>query len=904
VLVPDFVTSPAPAPGARRSTDTQRPLRRDIRELGSLLGETLRELGDQRLLDTVEEVRALSKQARGGNPEAFEALEARLRTLPVQDALPIARAFSHFLTLANIAEQHHRIRRRRHYQGTERSPQEGSFRDTFARLIGDGVSPDEMFSSLCAQQVEIVLTAHPTEVVRRTLRQIQRRIATLLAWRDRPDLTRAERDASRGSLHREIATAWLTDEIRHHRPTPIDEAKWGLVVFEQTLWDAVPTFHRGLDRALREATSRELPLNVAPVRFGSWIGGDRDGNPYVTAAVTRQACLLARWMAADLYYREFRRLRSELPLANGSAELRKRVGNAREPYRALLRSVCDRLADTRRGLEALLSERDLPEDQADRMVWTANDLVEPLELCARSLRETGAGVLVDGALRDLLTRLACFGVTLVKLDIRQEATRHTNALSAITRSLGLGSYKTWEESERQTFLCRALQDGGRSLTKAFSPGAAFESDVQEILDVFRCIAALPPESLGAYVISMASRPSDVLCVQLLQAAAGVRPQLRVVPLFETVSDLRSSGDCVRELLRIPEYRERAAGRQEIMIGYSDSAKDGGRLAAAWELFRAQEAIAEACRQEQVELTFFHGRGGTIGRGGGPIELAVQAQPPGAQGRSVRITAQGEMIDFEFGLPDIALRNLEVYTTATLTGSLRPSGPPPPAWRSRMQDLADASRRAFHEMVHESDRFVEYFRAATPERELAELKIASRPQRRSSGSEVAGLRAIPWVFAWTQTRLLLPAWLGVGEALQKAVDAGQGSEIQAMYQEWPFFRATIDLIEMVLAKSSPQISARYDAVLVPTTLREMGDELRKRLEQTIQMVLFVTQHRRLLAHNQVLQRSIEVRNPYVDPINVVQIELLRRVRAAEDRDDLMNALLVTVNGIAAGMRNTG
>jgi len=507
-------------------------------------------------------------------------------------------------------------------------------------------------------------------------------------------------------------------------------------------------------------------------------------------------------------------------------------------------------------------------------------------------------------LRDLLTRLACFGVTLVKLDIRQEATRHTNALSAITRSLGMGSYKSWDESQRQAFLCRALQDGGRSLTKAFSPEAGFDSDVQEVLDVFRCMATLPPESLGAYVISMASRPSDVLCVQLLQAAAGVRPQLRVVPLFETISDLRNAGASVEELLGIPEYRERAAGSQEIMIGYSDSAKDGGRLAAAWELYCAQDAIADVCRREQVELTFFHGRGGTIGRGGGPIELAMQAQPPRAQGRRVRITAQGEMIDFEFGLPDIALRNLEVYTTATLSAGLRPAEGPSSEWQVLMGDLAERSRRVFHGLVHESPEFVEYFRAATPEPELGELKIASRPQRRSSGSEVAGLRAIPWVFAWTQTRLLLPAWLGAGEALQEAVAAGHGGELREMYSGWPFFRATLDLIEMVLAKASPKISARYDAVLVSPQLSWIGEDIRSRLSLTVKMMLDVTGHVELLSHNPVLQRSIAVRNPYVDPINLVQVELLRRIRAAENRQDLLNALLVTVNGIAAGMRNTG
>lgn len=885
--------------------DVHKPLRDDVRLLGELLGETLRSLPDgQHLFETVERVRALAKRARAEG-EGLELIHRMLQQLSVDDALPVARAFAHFLSLANIAEQHHRIRRRRDYLRDQRSGQQpGSLRHSLTALLERGVAAGALRDTVCGLRVELVLTAHPTEVVRRTLRQTQRRIAELLAMRDRPDLTALERTELVDSLRREIAAAWHTDETRHRRPTPLDEVRGGLVVFEQTLWDAVPRYLRVLDWALANATGKGLPLDAAPIRFGSWMGGDRDGNPTVTPEVTAKACLLARWMAADLYWKEVVALRAELSMRDGSEELLARVGRTPEPYRALLRGVCERLQHTRGGIERMLDGETLARDESARMVWDANDLLEPLHVCWRSLRATGAGVVADGRLQDLLRRVGCFGLTLVRLDLRQEAARHTDALNAVARQLGLGTYTAWNEAERQTFLCAQLREGGRALAPALVDTSGFDAGVRDVLDVFRRAARIPRDSLGAYVISMARRPSDVLAVQLFQAAAGIRPALRIVPLFETVDDLRGAAACVDELLSLPEYREQAHGEQEVMIGYSDSAKDGGRLAAAWELYAAQEQIVAACRAHGVHVTLFHGRGGTVGRGGGPIRLAIQSQPPGSVNGSLRVTEQGEMIDAKFGLPGIAARTLEVYTTATLEATLQPTDEPAGAWRTRMQGLADVSRAAYREVVYETPRFVEYFRTATPEVELAELKIGSRPARRASGTDVTSLRAIPWVFAWTQTRLMLPAWLGVGEALAGAAREDGLAELREMYEQWPFFRSTLDLIEMVLAKASPEIAARYDAVLVPDALRPIGVDLRTRMKQCRTLILRVTGHRRLLHGNPVLRRSIAVRNPYVDPINLVQIEVLCRLREGGDDPRLLNALLVTVNGIAAGMRNTG
>ncbi|HEV8398876.1 MAG TPA: phosphoenolpyruvate carboxylase [Gemmatimonadales bacterium] len=874
------------------SPDRQQPLRDDIRLLGTLLGETLRAQEGPRLFDAVERVRALAKSD-------FAALDRTLQELQLGEALTVARAFAHFLSLANIAEQHHRVRRRRDYERTTDTPQRGSFQDGFSRLLAAGVTPDALYEHVRSLQIELVLTAHPTEIVRRTLRQKARQIAALLERRDRPDLTPAERADVLDALRREVTAAWRTSEARAGRLTPGDEVKGGLVVIEQTLWDAVPQHLRALDRALREATGRPLPVQAAPIRFGSWIGGDRDGNPSVTPEVTVQACLLARWMAADLYWREIDALRSELSMRDGNDELRARVGNVSEPYRALLKEVRDRLAYTRDCLGRGSID--------PRAYWRPEELLEPLELCRRSLEQTGAGIVAEGRLLDVLRRVACFGLSLVRLDLRQDARRHAEALDAITQHLGLGSYASWDESERRAFLTRAAQDEGRLIAPALEARAQFPAGVRDVIETFQAAATLPEGSLGAYVISMAGNASDVLAVEVLQRASGIRPPLRVVPLFETLADLGRAGASMRDLLSIDWYRERTAGRQEVMIGYSDSAKDGGRLAAAWALYTAQEDVVAACEARGVHLTLFHGRGGTVDRGGGPARLAIQSQPPGSVKGSLRVTEQGEAIDAKFGILGIALRTLEDYTTATLTTTLQPAKDPEQRWRDRMRQLADTSRAAYRKLVYGSPDFTAYFWAATPEAEIGQLRIGTRPARRApaDGSRsVEGLRAIPWVFAWTQTRLMLPAWLGVGEALEEAVRDGYLDELTEMYDRWPFFRATLDLIEMVLAKASPHISERYDKGLVPERLWPVGEELRDRLRRTVAAVLAVTRHTELVEHNPVLLRSISVRNPYVDPINLVQIEILRRLRRAGEDGLLRDALLVTVNGVAAGMRNTG
>jgi phosphoenolpyruvate carboxylase len=881
------------------TADPHKPLRDDVRLLGELLGDTLKTQAGDDIFQTVERVRALAKSARAGSDEAFAALADVLSHMSLDEAFPIARAFAHFLHLANIAEQHHRIRRRRAYQRDPSArPQRGSCEDAFGRLRTSGVTSDRLYDAVCSVQIELVLTAHPTEVARRRIVQKHNRIAHTLAVRDRLDLTLLEREALIADLRREVESAWATDEVREHRPSPIDEVRSGLIVFEQSLWEALPRYVRTLDRALQASTGRALPVDAAPVRFGSWIGGDRDGNPHVTPQVTRRACLLSRWVACDLYFDEIDALREELSLESATPALLTRVSGTREPYRELLREVRARMRATNDWVEASLrTDEDVPPG-AD-VYLDATDLMADLALCHSSLEASGHGLIAAGRLTDLLRRVAAFGVTMARIDIRQDASRHAEAMSAITEALGLGCYGDWDESARLEFLQRELTS-----RRPLVPADLVATDaVRDVLDTFRMIARTPPGSLNAYVVTMTRSASDVLLVELLQKDARVPTPLHTVPLFETARDLQQAGAVIDTLLALPWYRARIGGRQVVMLGYSDSAKDVGRLTAGWELYKAQEAIVASCARHDVRVTLFHGRGGSVGRGGGPTHLALRSQPPGSIDGTLRVTEQGEMLQALFGFPDIAVRTMEVYTTGTLEAWLVPVREPLGEWRECMDRLAGDARAAYRRVVYDDPKFIEYFHASTPEAEIDALNIGSRPARRGANGGVSSLRAIPWQFAWTQTRLMLGAWLGVEDAIDGARERGELERLRTMYQEWPHFQSAIGLIEMVLAKADGRIAAEYDRQLVPDPFRGVGVELRGRLTRAVRGVLDVAGHAQLLESTPVIRRSIDVRNPYVDPLNLVQIELLRRIRRGPDAR-AHRALMVTVNGIAAGMRNTG
>jgi len=879
--------------------DPHAPLRDDVRWLGAVLGDTIREISGLPRFEQVEAVRRLARAARAATPPDYGPLSATLASLSLAEAREVARAFAHFLTLANLAEQHHRVRRRRDYQRrSDAPPQRGSFDETFARLVAEGASPEALHDAVHQLGVELVLTAHPTQVVRRTLLQKWDRLHGILDARDTPNRTTREQAALDDETRRIVAEMWQTDEVRRARPTPLEEARGGLVTFERTLWDALPAVLRHLDSALESATGRGLDPSARPLAFGSWMGGDRDGNPFVTADVTRRAVDLGRWMAAYLYEAEIDALRDELSLHDATDALRALADGAREPYRAVLRDARQRFRDTLAATEARIAGE--PLDPAWRPWDRAGELAEVLDACDASLRATGNERIADGRLLDLRRRLGVFGLTLVRLDLRQESTRHTDALSEITRALGVTDYATLDEAGRLEFLRTELANPRPLVPHGFAPSDA----VREVLDTFEVAAELGTEVLGAYVISMARTASDVLAVELLQREAGVNPRLRVVPLFETEADLLAAGTELASLFSVDAYRSVIGDRQEVMIGYSDSAKDAGRLASAWRLYVAQERIADVCREHGVRPTLFHGRGGTVGRGGGPTWLAIRSQPPGSIDGTLRVTEQGEMIETKFGVPGIAERTLEIYLTATLEAGLGERPEEPTAWRELMDQMATDAAAAYRAIVREHPDFVPYFRAATPEVELGHLNVGSRPARRKKGGGVESLRAIPWVFAWTQTRLMLPSWLGTGAALQRAFDAGHTETLREMYASWRFFRSTIDLVQMVVAKTDPVIAGFYDDALVPESLRPLGAQLRDALAETRAALLTVTGTDALLDDNPVLRRSIAVRNPYVDPINLVQVELLRRLRENPDDAGVLDALLVTINGVAAGMRNTG
>ncbi|KAL2559067.1 Phosphoenolpyruvate carboxylase 4 [Forsythia ovata] len=1040
----------------------------DCRLLESLLKDVLqREVGTH-FMEKVEKTKVLAQSACNmrmatieGTAELLEKqLATELSKMSLEEALSLARAFSHYLTLMGIAETHHRVTKARSAAKLSKSCD-----DTFNQLMQSGVSPDELYNTVCKQEVEIVLTAHPTQINRRTLQYKHIRIAHLLEYNDRPDLGHEDREMLIEDLVREITSIWQTDELRRHKPTPVDEARAGLNIVEQSLWRAVPHYLRRVSNALKKHTGKPLPLTCTPIKFGSWMGGDRDGNPNVTAKVTKDVSLLSRWMAIDLYIREVDSLRFELSMNQCSVQLSQLThqilekekssedrheswnppsnwnqikhhgqyapplptqlptgaalpscterndveshyprldvpgtefmplnrqdgkasskaeestcnvsklsvntfgnGNASNsgnapvtprsasfsssqllaqrklfaesqigrtsfqkllepsssqkpglaPYRVVLGNVKEKLSKTQKRLELLLEELPCEHDPWD-YYETSDQLLEPLLLCYDSLQSCGSGILADGRLADLIRRVATFGMVLMKLDLRQESGRHSDTLDAITRYLDMGTYSEWDEGKKLEFLSRELK-GKRPLVP---PTIEVAPDVNEVLDTFRVAAELGSDSLGAYVISMASNASDVLAVELLQkdarlAVAGElgRPcpggTLRVVPLFETVKDLREAGSAIRKLLSIDWYRNHIIknhnGHQEVMVGYSDSGKDAGRFTAAWELYKAQEDVVSACNEYGIKVTLFHGRGGSIGRGGGPTYLAIQSQPPGSVMGTLRSTEQGEMVQAKFGLPQMAVRQLEIYTTAVLLATLRPPLPPRELkWRNLMEDMSKISCNTYRSTVYENPEFLAYFNEATPQAELGYLNIGSRPTRRKSSVGIGHLRAIPWIFAWTQTRFVLPAWLGVGAGLKGVCEKGHTEDLRAMYKEWPFFQSTIDLIEMVLGKADIPIAKHYDEVLVSKKRQQLGVELRRELLTAEEFVLSVTGHEKLSENNRSLRRLIESRLPYLNPMNMLQVEILKRLRCDDDNTKLRDALLITINGIAAGMRNTG
>jgi phosphoenolpyruvate carboxylase len=802
-------------------------LRANVRLLGDLLGRVLVEQGGQGLLDDEERVRALAREARNGG--AREQLGQAVAALDHERQAAVLRAFALFFQLANIAEQHHRIRRRREYEAEGRIPRE-SLAEAFALLDAAGVRDEALQAAGKRLRVELVLTAHPTEATRRTVLEAHRRVAAHLARLDDDGIPASERQRVEDGLAEEITLLWQTDEIRSRRPRVVDEIRQGLWFIEQSFWNAVPDLERALGARLADAGDG--------LCFGSWIGGDLDGNPHVGAETIEDALQRSRRLARQLYRAELTALGAAWGMSTTVIGAVPELGDADEPFRAALVSIFERLgADGYADGAALLADLD------------------ELDVLLRAHR--GARV-ADGRFADLRARARTFGLHIAKLDVRVHAS--------------------------------AVRDPDERLQRTLAAVAAAQA---------RHGAA----AVNRLIVSMTHTADDVLRAEALARDSGAA--LVGVPLLETISDLRAAASLVEEILeRSPRHS------LEVMVGYSDSGKDGGYLAAQWEIYRAQEELTHICEARGVELTVFHGRGGSAGRGGGPTHAGILAQPRGAVDGRLKLTEQGETISFKYGLPGLAERNVEAAVAATLLTAFPDIvglEPPNAGARDTMDELAAVAQAAYRGLVWDDPLFPAFFRSFTPVDELALLEIGSRPASRPEAAatgELEALRAIPWVFAWTQNRCLLPAWYGCGVAFHAY---GLGGErlawLRRLYAEWPFFRALVENLEMTLAKSSFEIAEAYVSLVPPGAEPErFWSALSVEHRRTVDAVLTIVEADELLDRHPVVQRSIRLRNPYVDPMNAIQVELLRAWRGGDEA--ARRPLLRSIAGIAAALRNTG
>ena len=922
------------------------PLQDDVRRLGAMLGRAIDALSGTDVFEDVERLRRLTRDRRNRKATADDVV-ALVRSWDLPRAEAVVRAFSLYFRLVNTAEQTHRVRRRRHYQRAGAAPQRGSLADTVARLHSDlAIEPADIADALSELALRPVFTAHPTESMRRTTKDKLGQIHRILLERDDAPTERdRERLDAETRLH--IEALWQADELRHRRPTVIEEVRELLDVFDRVLWDEAPALFAETRRALDALPgSPRLASTAVPIRLGSWVGGDRDGNPFVTSDVTLRTArlmkerVLLRYLAsvkgAKKWLSHSTNRVAVLPQLLASLDKdaprlprvreRNAVRNRFEPYRLKLSFMEGRLEETlavTRGEQPETTEA--PYDSPDAFL-------ADLQLLAASLRSHGATSTAEGVLQPLIDRVRVFGFHLATLDIRQHAKKHEAALGEMLAVGGVlqspDAFAALSVAEREALLLREL-DNPRPLLGA---GAELSPKTAEILEVFQVVKQVQEEcgrdAVHTCVISMATSAADLLTVLLLAREAGLvsgrgdsyRSTLQVAPLFETRDDLKAAPAVMRALFEDPGYARQLAvhGRhQEVMIGYSDSAKDAGILSASWALYTAQAELTAVAQEAGVHLELFHGRGGTVSRGGGPSHRAILAQPPGSVGGRIKITEQGEIIQFKYGFADIAKRSLELGVSAVLTHGYADwradvSAEDQQRFASILDELGHAAWRTFRSTIYEDPELFDYFMAVTPLDELAVLPIGSRPAYRSGSARAIGsLRAIPWVFGWTQSRHALPGWLGVGTALTSWLDShGEAglAELRDMVARWPFFATLLENVEMVCAKADLDIATHYVRTLGggPGSERILG-ALRAEFDRTVAVLQRIAGFDRLLDRSPVLRRSIDLRNPYVDALSFLQVELLGRRRAGgEQADDplLLNAILRSINGVAAGMRNTG
>jgi phosphoenolpyruvate carboxylase len=930
---------------ARAGDEKESPLRRDVRSLGRLLGTVLKEQSGEALFDAVEELRRLTTAQResadaGEREAAMAQAESVVGRMSIAESHQLTKAFAIYFELTNLAETNHRKRRRRALEVSGAEPQAGTFRGTLRRVRDAGVSFDEALELLSRVEVVPVFTAHPTEVARRTVLFKRARIAAELERLDWLPLSDRRARESAERIAAEITALWQTDEVRRRQPTVRDEIKMGLDYYHACLIRTVPEVYEEMADAFKETYGRELEASELPrvVRFGSWIGGDRDGNPFVTSGCTRDALRMARDVVLDFYLAAVDELHERLSTSEKQAQASVALASALEEYERRLSPARDesatRSADElyRRFLSYVLrrlcASRDETATEAGVSAGACVDLdayadagefAADLRLLRASLAE-GHGLRLACLLIDpLLRQVETFGFHLHTLDVRQHARVHARAVEELARGAKIVDESDAVKDEDDEDESSAVKDEDEGALPS-APSA----ETSAALDGLRAVAELkrefPPESIRSHVISGARGVEDVLRLVWLAESCGVRvagesrrgdPGLMPVPLFESIEDLRHCPRVCRTLWTSKDYApylDSWGRRQEVMLGYSDSNKDGGMLTSTWEIFKAHRALHEVARECGIGLQLFHGRGGTVGRGGGPTHHSIVAQPAGAFEGSLKITEQGEVLNWKYSDPVLAERNMELMVAASLEALARPGGVEWGAeWEASLEWMSGAAFEFYRRHIAENEEVVPYFEEATPVLEFDLAKIGSRPARRSTRRGLADLRAIPWVFGWMQSRHVLPAWFGVGHALERFLKEHERGEelLGEMMKGLPLFMNLVGDVETGMAKADLSIARRYAGLVEDSALSErVFGMIAEEFERTRRMVLRVSGQTRLLERNPVLAGSIALRNPYVDPMSLIQIELLRRKRAGEESDELDYALAATINGISAGLRNTG
>jgi len=914
------------------ATDKDLPLKEDTRLLGRVLGDVLRAQTGAAGFERIEAIRQTAirfRRAEGADAAAARTeLAALLNPLPIADVLNVVRAFSYFSHLANIAEDVHQNRRRRAHALAGSPPQRGSIAHALERLAASGVDGAALARWLPDALVCPVLTAHPTEVQRKSILDAEREIVRLLVWRDRVALTPEETAEFDAALHRQVLELWQTAMLRLSKLQVKDEIDNGLAYYRYTFLDQIPKLYADLAARL----ARDFGLDDAPLppflRPGSWIGGDRDGNPFVTADTLNYAIRAQSALAFEHYLGEVHRLGAELSLSSrlihptdalrGLADLARDENPHRqdEPYRQALVGIYGRLAATARALSGYAPPR--PASVAGEPYPTSAAFRADLDVIAASLATHGAAPLAAGRLDPLRRAVDVFGFHLAVLDLRQNSDVHEAVVGELLASAGVAAdYAAQDETARVALLARELAQP-RLLA---SPHLAYSPRVVSELAIVRAAADIHARygaaALPNYVISKCQSASDLLEVAVLLKEVGLLRgtalAVNIIPLFETIDDLERCGDIMRAVFAVPAYRAMVAGRgdwQEVMLGYSDSNKDGGYLTANWALYRGEMLLVEAFRAHGAKLRLFHGRGGTVGRGGGPSYEAILAQPAGSVTGGLRITEQGEIIASKYSDPELGRRNLEALVAATMEASLEDTerlGRRAPGYHAIMDELSAHAFRAYRALVYDTPEFAPYFRASTPIAEIAELNIGSRPASRTASPRIEDLRAIPWVFSWGQCRLMLPGWYGFGTAVDRwLAEHPRGlAQLAELHARWPFFRSVMSNMAMVLAKTDLAVASRYAELVADIAVREaVFPRIVAEHERSVAHCLAITQQSTLLEDNPTLTRSIRNRFPYLDPLNHLQIELLRRYRGGDADVRTRRAIHLTINGVAAGLRNSG